>query len=111
MNDDTQKPPTDEQTSKSLSCPKCSKTDIRRPYGWGAFGISIVVLFVGAAIVQAVIPEKAIEAGQVSFAAQELSGGIQTCLVVAVIWTFFSALLGKNRCKACGHRWKDRARA
>ncbi|MCX6906792.1 MAG: hypothetical protein NTY01_01985 [Verrucomicrobia bacterium] len=35
-----------------------------------------------------------------------LPNSIITIAVIVALWAFFSALLGKNRCKKCGHRWR-----
>ena len=84
-------------------CPKCSKTDIRQPYRWGAFAASVVVLFLGGALIQAFQAHMSR-----SFLIETLCDFASLALVVVVIWTFFSALLGKNCCKTCGHRWKGK---
>jgi len=84
------------------SCPKCSATDVRRPFSWGAFGVSIVVFFLGGALIQA------LQSRGRSFAVEMFCDTLSMCIVVSVIWIFFSALLGKNRCKACGHRWRGK---
>ncbi len=111
MNEDTQKPaaetPVQGPNSRGLCCPKCSKTDIQRHFGWGAFVISTVVaVFVTGDLDEAIKPPKEIQALFGDFGLQVLKDAIVTFLIVAVIWMFFSALVGKNRCKACGHRWK-----
>ncbi len=79
------------------SCPKCGNTDIRRTIGWETFGICVLLLLVSAWVFGAVDPP--------SF----FLHCIRDAVAVAVIVTFFAALLGKNRCRACGNRWKGRS--
>ena len=103
---ETQKLPTGEPaavqtSSKGLSCPKCSSTDIRRPFGWGAFGISIVVFFVGGEFLELWVPS--------NFMLMQFHDAACTCILVSVIWIFCSAAFGKNRCKACKYSWKGKA--
>jgi hypothetical protein len=86
------------------SCPKCSKTDIQRPFTWGAFAASIVLLFLGGALIQAFQTH-------MSLPIEILCDVLSLGLLAMVVWTFFSALRGKNRCKACGHKWKGKAGA
>lgn len=82
------------------SCPKCGAIDVRRHFGWAAFGIAIVALFLWAAVSYWTTT---IVTG---FAADNLRGAISTFLVIAVAWIFFSAIIRKNHCNACGHRWR-----
>jgi hypothetical protein len=87
--------------ASGLSCPKCSKLDVAQPFGCGAFVFSIVAFFVVGGIIQAVR-----SAGTPGFQLENLLDFASVCVVVSVIWILLSALFGKNRCKACGHRWK-----
>jgi len=85
------------------SCPKCSATNVRTPFSWLAFGVSfLAIFFVGGGIqtLKGKVPW--------NFFLEMLCNTASMCVVVSFIWIFFSALLGKNRCKACGHRWKGK---
>ncbi len=86
---------------QGLSCPKCAKTDIRKPYGWVAFGIAI-----GALVLRGILEQVVVDSGRPSFAVETFFATAAMIVLIAVVWTFFSALLGKNKCKACGFKWK-----
>ena len=88
-------------TSPKLSCPACSKTDIRQPFGLGAFVVSIVLLVLGGSLISSF--QILMGFGVFGKTLCEITWCI---LVIAVIWIFLSGLLGKHRCKSCGHQWK-----
>ena len=80
--------------SASLSCPQCSKTDVRPPAGWWPFGMAF-----GALILLSIVNKN----DNVFFDA-----GTVICLG-AVIQTFYNAVTRKNKCRSCGFRWKGNA--
>jgi hypothetical protein len=84
-----------------LCCPNCSKADIRRHFGWRAFAVSI-----GVYLLVSVVLYSSRRFTEQVFILSLLDGFVSTCVVVSVVWIFFSALVGKNRCRECGHRWR-----
>jgi hypothetical protein len=94
----------DSKITQGLSCPQCSGNDIRRPFGWRVFGIAIVAFVLNGILMLAF--EKARSS---SYVVETMFDAASVCVFVSLLWTFFSALLGKNRCKTCGFRWKRNA--
>jgi hypothetical protein len=123
------KEPTDVQhISKGLTCPKCSKTDIHRPFGgWRWFLASIVLLCLSNKLLELQlikvtesffspydlipspfsqkkeIPIEVINKAQTAAAAPFYV--VNVCLILFAVWMLYIALFGKNKCAACGHRW------
>ena len=85
-------------TPTALSCPRCASTDIRRPYRWRAFAIALCVLVLSAALGPRLL------GGEFALAV------ITLCPLVFVISTFVGALRKRNRCRACGYKWKHGTR-
>jgi hypothetical protein len=86
------------------ACPKCSQTDIQRPYRWSTFLTFVALLLFGGGLIG-----KFIELARPPFFLETLCQAVVFFFFCAVILTFFSAMFGKNRCKACGYRWKGKA--
>lgn len=85
----------------SLSCPKCSSTDIRRPYGGKAFVIWLI-----ASVLNAILMEVFGENRRSSFVVEILFDTLCFLLLVSLVWLLVDSLSGKNRCKKCGYKWK-----
>lgn len=80
-------------------CPNCASTNIQRPYGWGAFVVSIVALVLLTLFTSFLMLSSDSMMGH---------GVAILCAILGVIWTFLSALFGKNRCRKCEAKWKPR---
>ena len=90
------------QKSQELSCPKCSKTDIRRPFRWRDFQISVVSAFIASAAFEVITARLSSNCLLVKIPLV----AVLICCFGLPCWTLFSALFGQNRCKTCGYHWK-----
>ncbi len=110
---------------KTLVCPKCSATDIRKPYGWRTTAISLgaLVLFRAAwTIFESQVRSNSnlqdslinlfTSRSQAYFFLDKLPDWITAIIFTAVLCTFFIALTGDNRhqCRMCNHRWQRHAK-
>jgi hypothetical protein len=90
--------------SQGLSCPKCSQTDIRRPFRWRDFQISILLAFIASTAFEVITAR--LSSNSLLLKLPLVS--VLTCCLVLPCWTFFSALLDMKRCRTCSHRWKGK---
>jgi hypothetical protein len=90
--------------SQGLSCPKCSKTDIRRPFCWRDFQISVLLALVASTAFEVITARLSSN----SLLVKVPLVAFLTCCLVLPCWTFFSALLDMKRCRKCGYRWKGK---
>ena len=125
MNDDTKKTPTHVQISKGLSCPKCSGKAVHRPLiTWKGFQTSLVVYFMSLFTINKMISmaaEKAdapraedfiynpfIQKTPRVYVPPDYSLFYVVCALglCIIVFLFFRALAGKNKCETCGQSWK-----
>lgn len=82
------------------ACPKCDGTDIRKHSGCGSVVIAVVISIVLAIVSglsgqsESMMPIVVVASIAMAFS------------FAAILLTGFSALFGKNKCKACGNRWR-----
>lgn len=95
-------------TKRNLSCPKCSKTDIKRATSKIAFVIFLVALLLWNPFLATLVfvPLMSLEVFSL--------GSLKMINAAAYLWLAFAVYKTwprKNRCRACGHRWKRKASA
>jgi hypothetical protein len=115
-------------SSGRFSCPKCSKTGIRRAFGgWGGVSASVLLLFLNNKALQIEMENETqhilspggfigngVSADKLDRMQQDVAAPfyvINALLVVFGLWMLYIALFGKTTCKACGYRWRAKAKA
>jgi hypothetical protein len=91
--------------SQGLSCPKCSKTDIREPFGWRDFRISVFAALIASSAFM-LLSERLSSS---SLLVRLPLAIVPACLLVLACWTGLGALFDIKRCKTCGYRWSGKA--
>lgn len=86
-----------EPVKQKGACPECGSQTISRRRDWGTV---INAFFIALAFLLAYSLAFAFEGMQGIFLA---ALGVTMVVIVAMV---FGVVLGKNRCKACGHKWK-----
>jgi hypothetical protein len=82
-------------------CPRCASEYIEpRSLQWKRFMIYLVVFIVVEGIAQLAGSES--DEGGLIEGLLDLAG--IGCFGI-MVWAFFAALFGKNRCVACGYKW------
>jgi hypothetical protein len=89
--------------AKPLCCPKCFKTDIQRPSSKVVFAVWVVAFLLWPSILNrvffvlllSIIPMRAMTLET-----------INSIVLILLFYAVYKTWPRRNRCKACGHRWK-----
>ena len=90
--------------SQELSCPRCFKTDIHRPFRWRDFQISVLLAFIASTAFEVITARLSSNSILVKIPLI----AVLTCCLILPCWTFVSALIDMKRCRTCGYRWKGK---